>query len=67
MPGVIPADEVSWPLVLERWPQVIRSLGDAMLAAVASEGKYDAVATFDSGLRKELKKQGSTSYWSGDS
>jgi predicted nucleic acid-binding protein len=63
MPGVLAADEVQWPLVLERWPQTLASLGDAILAAVASQGRYDAVATFDVPLRKKLARQGSVSYW----
>jgi predicted nucleic acid-binding protein len=65
MPGVIPVEEITWTRVLERWPEVISSLGDAILAAAASEGRYDAVATFDVPLRKKLAKQGSVSYWSG--
>lgn len=64
MPGVIPADEVAWSLVLERWPHSIASFGDAIVAAVAAQGLYDAVATFDRPLRKKLAKQGSVSYWS---
>lgn len=64
MPGVLAADEVAWPLVLERWPRTIRSLGDAILAAVADQGRYDAVATFDTALRKRLSRQGSAPYWS---
>ncbi len=63
MPGVLAADELSWPMVLERWPQTIPSLGDAIVAAAASQGQYDAVATFDNTLRKKLARQGSTSYW----
>jgi len=63
MPGVLAADEVSWPLVLERWPQTLHSLGDAIVAAAASQGQYDAVATFDIPLRKKLAMQGSVSYW----
>ena len=65
MPGVVPVAGMPWNLVLARWPQVIPSLGDAIVAAVAYEGRYDAVATFDGGLRKKLARQGSTSYWSG--
>jgi predicted nucleic acid-binding protein len=63
MPGVLAEDEVSWPLVLERWPETLRSLGDAIVAAVASQGQYDAVATFDTTLRKKLVRQGSVPYW----
>jgi len=65
IPGVISVGEVTWSLVFERWPQIIPAFGDAILAAAAGEARYDAVATFDGGLRKKLVKQGSVSYWSG--
>jgi predicted nucleic acid-binding protein len=66
MPGVLSIGEVVWSLVLERWPETISSLGDAILAAAAIEGGYDAVATFDVPLGKKLAKQGSALYWPAD-
>ena len=63
MPGVISTDEMAWSLVLERWPRTIPSLGDAILAAVASRGQFDAVATFDRHLAKQLVRQGSALHW----
>jgi predicted nucleic acid-binding protein len=64
LPGVAIASDVSWSLVLERWPQDIPSFGDAILATAAIQGRYDAVATFDIRLRRKLRKQGTPSYWS---
>jgi predicted nucleic acid-binding protein len=66
MPGVISTDDIPWSLVLERWPRVIASLGDAILAAVASRGHFDTVATFDRILAKKLALQGSAPYWSAE-
>jgi predicted nucleic acid-binding protein len=63
MPGVVSVTDITWSLVLERWPLIISSFGDAIIAAVAHQGRYDAVATFDGGLRKQLVKQGSVAYW----
>ncbi|MEA2602923.1 MAG: hypothetical protein QOF89_3915 [Acidobacteriota bacterium] len=63
LPGVVSVGDVSWSLVFERWPGVIPHLGDAVLAAVAIQGQYDAVATFDDNFQKKLAKQGSASYW----
>lgn len=63
MPGVISIDEVSWNLVFERWPETIPAVGDAMLAAAAAHGRFDAVATFDRDLAKKLVRQGSSLYW----
>jgi len=67
MPGVVSVSDLTWSLVLERWPQVIPDFGDAVIAAVAHQGRYEGVATFDGGLRKKLVRQGSASYWSGSS
>jgi predicted nucleic acid-binding protein len=63
MPGVITTDEVMWSVVLERWPQTIPALGDAILAAAASGGQFDAVATFDRNFAKKLARQGSAVFW----
>lgn len=65
MPGIVSVTDLTWGLVFERWPRVIPDFGDAVIAAVAHQGRYDAVATFDGGLRKKLVRQGSASYWSG--
>jgi predicted nucleic acid-binding protein len=63
MPGVVSTDEVAWSQVLERWPHPIPALGDAILAAVASGGSFDAVATFDRDLAKNLARQGTALFW----
>jgi predicted nucleic acid-binding protein len=63
MRGVISTDEVAWSQVLERWPQTIPALGDAILAAVAGRGSFDAVATFDRDLAKKLARQGAVLVW----
>jgi predicted nucleic acid-binding protein len=63
MPGVLSVDEVSWTLVMDRWPRTISSIGDAILAAVAVHGGFDAVATFDRDLARKLIRQGSALVW----
>jgi predicted nucleic acid-binding protein len=63
MPGVVSVGDVVWSLVLEHWPDSIPSLGDAVLAATAVEGRYDAVATFDANLGKQIAKRGPRAYW----
>jgi predicted nucleic acid-binding protein len=61
-PGVVSAAEVPWNGVLDRWPAVFPSFGDALLAAFAKAAGMDAVATFDRGFEKRLAKDGTASY-----
>jgi predicted nucleic acid-binding protein len=63
MPGVTTESETSWSQVLALWPNPIRSLGDGIFAAIAIQGRYDAVATFDRPLRKKLVKLGAKAHW----
>ena len=63
LPGVTSGGDISWNLVFSLWPEVIPNLGDATIAAAASQGGYDAVATFDRDLRRKLAQQGAASYW----
>ena len=58
LPGITSGGDISWNLVFTLWPEVISNLGDATIAAAASEGGHDAVATFDRGLRRKLASAG---------
>lgn len=58
LPGIIAMDEIVWSLLLDLWPGKFHDFGDAALAAVAIDGRYDAVATFDSPFARQLERQG---------
>ena len=63
LPGVIAIDELAWSTVLSLWPRRIADFGDACLAAAAKSHAFDALATFDTGFRKRLRRQGLATHW----
>ncbi len=63
LPGVVPVDEVAWSLLLDLWPDSVSDFTDAVLAAVTTQHRYDAVATFDRPFTRQLKKQGVPAFW----
>ncbi len=63
LPGVVAIDELDWPAVLSLWPRRMADFGDACLAAVAKSDAFDALATFDAGFRRRLRRQGLATHW----
>ena len=63
LPGVVTIDELDWSAVLSLWPRRIADFGDACLVAVAKSAAFDALATFDPGFRKRLRRQGLATHW----
>ncbi len=49
--------------VLSLWPRRIADFGDACLASAAKSNAFDALATFDTGFRKRLRRQGLATHW----
>lgn len=62
-PGVQLVDECPWKRVLDIWPDPISGLADAVIVAVASAARCDAVATFDRKLANKLQSFGLTAYF----
>jgi predicted nucleic acid-binding protein len=63
MPGISTLDKLSWAGLLDLWPESVRDFGDAVLAAVFVQGRYDAIATFDEKFRRRLKALKISAYW----
>jgi len=57
LPGVDHVDELDRQTVLALWPERIPSFADAAVAAVAKRHRL-AVATFDRGFVKGLRREG---------
>lgn len=62
-PGVLIVDDCPWRRVLEVWPDPLPGLADASIVAVATENRYEAVATFDRKLANKLESFGLTAYF----
>lgn len=63
LPGIIAVDEIVWSLLLDLWPGSFSDFGDAALATVAIDGRYDGVATFDNPFARQLERQGLAPYF----
>jgi predicted nucleic acid-binding protein len=57
------ADEVAWSLLLDLWPESVSDFTDAVLAAVTTQRRYDAIATFDQPFTRQFTKQGLPAFW----
>ena len=62
-PGVQTIDTCPWRSVFELWPDPLPGLADASIVAVATTGRYDAIATFDQRLARRARNLGVASYW----
>lgn len=62
-PGVQIVDDCPWKRVLEVWPDPLPGLADASIVAVATENRYEAVATFDRKLANRLESIGLAAYF----
>jgi len=50
LPGVVVITAYPWKQILDRWSDLLPSIADAAIIAIALANRYDAVATFDQKL-----------------
>lgn len=62
-PGAVTIDDCPWREVLQGWPDSFSSVADAIIVALAITNRYDAVATFDQKLIRQMTNLGVASYW----
>ena len=62
-PGMQIVDDCPWKRVLEIWPDPLSGLTDAVIVALATTNRYEAVATFDRKLSNRLESFGLAAYW----
>jgi len=63
LPGVVLITEYPWEQILDLWSARIPSIADAGIVAIALANRYDAVATFDQKLIRQMMNLGVASYW----
>jgi len=65
LPGVILITEYPWKQILDHWSDLIPSIADAAIIAIALANRYDGVATFDQKLTRQMKNLGVAAHWGG--
>ena len=63
LPGVILITEYPWQEILDQWSERLPSIADAGIVALGVTHRYDAVATFDKKLTREMTSHGMPAYW----
>lgn len=63
LPGVILVMEYPWQEILDQWSDRLPSITDAGIVALGITHRYDAVATFDRKLTREMTSHGVPAYW----
>ena len=63
LPGVIIVTEYPWQEILDHWSDRLPSITDAGIVALGIARHYDAVATFDRKLMRQMTSAGVPAYW----
>lgn len=63
LPGVALITEYPWKQIFDLWSDRIPSIADAGIVAIARANRYDAVATFDQKLIRQMTNLDVASYW----
>jgi predicted nucleic acid-binding protein len=64
LPGVVLISECPWQQLLDHWNDRLPSIADAGIVALALANRYEAIATFDQRLIRQMKVAGVAAYWS---
>jgi predicted nucleic acid-binding protein len=65
LPGVMLVTEYPWQQILDQWSDRFPSIADAGIVALAMTNRYDAIATFDQKLTRQMMSLGVEPYWRG--